>query len=82
MGPNFMWVSANAKQLPVYFRENFAGGNYKSWDFHLNTYTTGPIDPKKFEKPANCDTRCGGNCPNINPHSLAYLFNDPQLQAQ
>lgn len=51
------------KQLPVRFFE-IKNGNPKSWDFDLNSYNTGPIDPDKF-KP-KCSTQCKGECQVIN----------------
>lgn len=53
------YYSTIDKQLPVRFFE-IKNGNPKSWDFDLNTYNTGPIDPTKFEP--KCTTRCLGYC--------------------
>lgn len=47
------------KQLPVRFFE-IKKGNPKSWDFDLNSYSTGPINPDKFKAP--CTKRCVGEC--------------------
>lgn len=47
------------KNLPVKFAE-IKKGNPKEWDFDLKSYSTGPIDPKKFDPP--CSTRCTGQC--------------------
>lgn len=53
------YYSTVDKELPVKFFE-IIRGSPKFWDFDLNSYTTGPIDPDKF-KP-QCTTPCGGYC--------------------
>lgn len=58
------YYSTVDKQLPVKFFE-IKKGNPKSWDFDLDTYNTGPIDPAKF-KP-QCTTPCKGTCSLIQP---------------
>ena len=50
-------------------------GNPKSWDFDLDTYTTGPIDPDKF-KP-QCSNLCGGTC-----NLLREQDEEPNLSTQ
>lgn len=56
------YYSTVDKQLPVRFFE-IKNGNPKSWDFDLDTYSTGPIDPSKLG--AQCSTMCGGYCPKL-----------------
>ena len=53
------YYSTVDKQLPVYFHE-IKKGNPKDWIFHLDTYSTGPIDPAKLGP--QCSTRCLGTC--------------------
>lgn len=53
------YYSTVDKALPVRFFE-IKNGNPKSWDFDLDTYNTGPIDPSKF-KP-KCPNACLGTC--------------------
>jgi hypothetical protein len=53
------YYSTVDKEYPVRFFE-LKKGNPKSWDFDLNTYNTGPIDPSKFAP--KCSTPCVGYC--------------------
>ena len=58
------YYSTVDRALPVRFFE-LKNGHPKSWDFDLNTYSTGPIDPDKF-KP-QCTNLCGGDCNLVEP---------------
>ncbi len=53
------YYSTVDRQLPVRFFE-IKKGNPKSWDFNLDTYSTGPIDPSKLGP--QCSTMCTGYC--------------------
>lgn len=54
------YLSTVDKQLPVRFFES-TPGTPKTWNFDLDTYSTGPIDPSKFVG-GQCSTMCGGKC--------------------
>ena len=64
------YYSTIDKQLPVKFFE-IKKGNPKSWDFDLETYNTGPINPDKF-KP-QCATPCKGTCSFLKPEENNLL---------
>lgn len=53
------YYSTVDKQLPVKFYE-IEKTRPKTWNFDLNNYSTGPIDPSKFAP--QCDLRCSGYC--------------------
>jgi hypothetical protein len=46
------YYSTVDKGYPIRFFE-LKNGNPKSWDFDLQTYNTGPIDPDKFKPPCS-----------------------------
>eukprot|EP01028_Stygiella_incarcerata_P013198 TRINITY_DN81618_c0_g1_i1.p1 TRINITY_DN81618_c0_g1~~TRINITY_DN81618_c0_g1_i1.p1 ORF type:complete len:218 (+),score=35.71 TRINITY_DN81618_c0_g1_i1:78-731(+) len=57
---NYFAQSVDERHLPVRYWEHktAAASSLKEWDFMLDTFVAGPVDPELFKPPQTCEDTC------------------------